>query len=137
MPVHPKFFICSTCFNRVGIDNIKTTYMKCDECGTLKKKNQFKKELSYLYISECIDFLYKENTLSYSVTNVVIGSCVSMSVGHSPHSKKRCLYPYLFNVSACLALSGLVFTRIFVSIFIFCLSGRDLLVSYSMYCILY
>ncbi len=101
MPAHPKVFICSTCFNRVGIDYIKTVYMKYDECGTLKKKASSKE--SYLICTSFDALIFFIKRILY--LKLYAGSCVSISVGYSPHSKKRCLYPYLFTVSAlhCLA----------------------------------
>jgi hypothetical protein len=111
--------------------------MKCGEWCTLKKRPVQKRAIQFVqYVIECIDFFNKMNTLSYiySLLTSYSGSCVSMSVGHSPHSARNSAYP-CHSHCVCLGLSGPVFLyTIFVSIFIFCLFGRHLLVSYSMYC---
>jgi hypothetical protein len=128
MPVHPKFFICSTCFNRVGIDNIKTMYMKRDECGTLKKV-QFKRELSICTSLNALIFLKIKWLLYLKYIMAPVCLCLWAIVPRQQETMPP------VPLSLCLPWTVWPsFFAIFVSIFIFCLSGRDLLVSYSMYC---
>ncbi len=76
--------------------------MKCDECGTLEKRPVQKRAILFVHLWRHWFFIWNEYlSYIYSVTDVVAGFCVSMSVGYSeysPHTARNGAYTRTFSL---------------------------------------